>query len=149
MKHIIILITVIAMVFSTSTVVASATMVTTDYTEKSISLTEMELFWMNTSSIHLGMSFSGDTVSCSGLIRGNANINRITATFTLRRVNTNGTLTTVRTWSGLSSSTNTLRFEGTHLPVRRGETYRLEVTATLTTTSGIRETVTDSITRTY
>jgi hypothetical protein len=105
--------------------------------------------WSNVNSITLSMNFSGTTVTCSGLINGTTNVSSITATFVLRRVNTNGTLTTLRTWSNITSNTRILTFTDTYSPVNRGQTYRLDVTAVVTTTTGARETVSDFIIRTY
>jgi hypothetical protein len=111
--------------------------------------TMIEPLSATTTSVDLALSYSGTTVSCSSLIRGQPNVNRIVATYTLRRVNANGTTTTVRTWSNLTSNTRTLTFTGTFSPVSRGQTYRLDLVATVTTTSGVTETVRGTVTRTY
>jgi len=147
MKRAIIMVIVFAITLSMSVITTSAG--TSNQQAASNGIIEIEPFWVNTNSIVLGITYSGTTASCSGRIRGNSNVNSITATFTLRRVNSNGTLTTVRTWSGLSSNTSSLNFSGTHSSVSSGQTYRLDVTATLTTTSGVRETVSQSFTRAY
>jgi len=145
MKRAIIIVTVLVMVFSLG--VVSASTAPSNNAIKEIP-PDMELDWANVTSISLGISYSGTTATCSGLIRGISSVNSISATFTLRRVNANGTTTLVRTWSE-SSSTSSLNFSGTYSLVSRGETYRLEVVATVTTTSGSSETVRDSFERTY
>jgi hypothetical protein len=145
MKRAIIIVMVFVMVLSLGVVSVSAA--TNNNAIKEIP-PDMELDWANVTSISLGISYSGTTATCSGLIRGISSVNSISATFTLRRVNANGTTTLVRTWSE-SSSTSSLNFSGSHSPVSKGETYRLEVSAVVTTTSGGRETVWDSVTRTY
>jgi hypothetical protein len=146
MKRVIILLTVLVVALSCNTVSASAA--TTYFIVENAKPIEMELFWVNATSIDLGISFSGNTATCTGRIKGKSDVNSITATFTLKK-NTNGTLTTVKIWSGLYSNSNSLNFSGTYSPVSKGETYRLEVTATLTTTSGDKETVSDYIDKKY
>jgi hypothetical protein len=100
-------------------------------------------------TIDLGISYSATTATCTSLIRGQPNVNRIVATFTLSRINANGTATVVRTWSNVTSNTRTLTFSGTFSPVSRGQTYRLDLVAAVSTTNGTTETVRGSITRTY
>jgi hypothetical protein len=104
--------------------------------------------WANVNSISLTLSFSGTTANCSGRISGRSDVNSILATFTLRRVNSDGTTTFLRNWAS-SSNTSSLNFSASHSPVTKGETYRLEVSAVVTTTSGGREMVWDSVERTY
>jgi hypothetical protein len=132
-------------------VVMAVSLSTTAIATNSISQsnTLIEPFSQTTNSIDLTLTYSGTTATCTALIRGQTNVNRIVANFTLSRVNANGTSTVVRTWSNLTSSTRTLTFSGTFSPVSRGQTYRLDLVATVTTTSGITETVRGSITRTY
>jgi hypothetical protein len=110
---------------------------------------EIEPFWNNVSSIILDISYSGTTATCTGMIIANANVNHISATFTLHRINANGSSTLVRTFPTANANGRVLTFEGAFSPVSRGQTYRLDVVATVTTTSGVRETVRNSITRTY
>ena len=148
MKRIISLLVAIATALSMGVVTTSALTAADEYTAKVVNPPGMELFWVSVSDIKLDISFSGSTASCSGRIAGNANVNSITATFTLKRVNTNGTTTTVKTWNE-SSSSRTLNFSGTYSPVSSGQTYRLEVSATAKTTSGGSESVSDSFTKKY
>ncbi|MGI6576550.1 MAG: hypothetical protein ACOX1Q_00590 [Eubacteriales bacterium] len=54
----------------------------------------------------------------------------ITATVVLARKNANGSLTAVKTWSGLSATGDMLIFDGTYY-VTTGYTYRLTITATV------------------
>ena len=148
MKRAIILLALFATVLSINTISASA-LVSADYPEEIADPGGAVICWVNVNTIDLDIVYSGNTASCSGRIRGKSDVNSITATFTLRRVNANGTTTLVSTWSGLSSSTNSLNFSGTYSPVSVGETYRLSVTATLTTTSGVSETVSHSFDKKY
>jgi hypothetical protein len=142
-KRVMAILIAFALVFSLS---ATAAANTGSQMQSNISI---EPFSQTTTMIDLALSYSGTTISCSSVIRGQPNVNRIVATYTLRRVNANGTTTTVRTWSNLTSNTRTLTFTGTFSPVSRGQTYRLDLVATVTTTSGVTETVRGSITRTY
>ncbi|MCL2019952.1 MAG: hypothetical protein FWG70_09370 [Oscillospiraceae bacterium] len=144
MKHIISVFVVLATALSVTAIPAFAE---TNYSTRIESPSEWVLTWDNVSSIDLGISFSGSTATCSARIRGYSNVNKITATFTLKRVNSNGTMTTLKTWSE-SSSTNSLIFSDTYSPVSKDEIYRLEVTATVTA-NGIGETVSDSAVMTY
>lgn len=144
MKRIITIALALIMVISMNaiTVIATANTGKTD-------LEESGGRWVNASLIVLDLSYSGDKVTCTGRIKGYSDVNSITATFTLKRVNDNGTLTTVKTWPNLTSSSNSLNFLDTYSPVSKGQTYRLEVSATLVTTGGVSETVSDSIQKKY
>ena len=105
--------------------------------------------WTFVNSIILDIHYSGTTATCTSMIIGTVDVNRIVATFTLHRVNANGTSTLVRTFPTVTANGRVLTFDGTYSPVSRGQTYRMEVVATVTSTSGRQETVRDSVTRTY
>ncbi|MCL2083311.1 MAG: hypothetical protein FWH04_08790 [Oscillospiraceae bacterium] len=97
--------------------------------------------WANVSSVNLGLSFSGTTATCSGSITGYSGTTKITATYVLRRKNSNGTYTVVKTFPTQTVNGSTLRFSGT-ASITTGYTYRLTVTATVTR-NGTNETVTN------
>jgi len=145
MKRAIILTVIFSMLLSLGVISASA--IAMDNTVKKEN-PDMELMWVNTNRIDLGISYSGTTASCAGFIEGKSFVVNITATFTLRRVNSDGTTTTVATWYETSNG-SLLGFSASYSPVSKGQTYTLSVSATLITSSGGRETVSDSITRTY
>ena len=107
MKRIISLLVAMATAFSMGVFASASTIIAEEYSEKIVNPPGMELFWVNVASIDLGLTYSGNVVTCSGTIRGNANVNSISATFTLSRQNANGTFTAVKTWSR-SSNTRTL-----------------------------------------
>lgn len=95
--------------------------------------------WANTSDISLSLSFSSGTAMCSGLIIGKPGTTKINATFYLQIKNMNGTFSTVKTWSGLTSNNVFLTFSGTN-SVTSGQTYRLRCDAIITR-NGSTETV--------
>lgn len=148
MKRIFSLFVAVATALSMGIISTSAMTAGQENFEKAVNPPGLELYWVNTASIEQNISFSGNTATCTGVIRGNANVNSITATFTLRRVNSNGTLTTLKTWNS-SSNSRTLNFSGTYSTVTKGETYRLSVSAVVTTSGGSSENVSDSFTKTY
>jgi len=97
--------------------------------------------WENVSDISITLSSSNNTASTNVSIFGRAGTTSINATITLSRVNSNGTLTTVRTWSNQSSQNSTFTFSGTHA-ITSGNTYRISVSATVIR-NGVSETVSD------
>lgn len=88
-------------------------------------------FWANTSGIDVTLSISGTTASCSAVVEGYSGTTKITADVTLERKATNGTYTTVKTWSNQSVSGTRLLFSETYT-ITSGYTYRLTVTAKVT-----------------
>jgi hypothetical protein len=148
MKRTVALLAIFALAFSLNSIAASAA-AGSDCSENNGNQSGAGLLWVNATSISLNISYSGSTATCTGTIKGISTVNSIKATYTLKRVNSDGSLTTVKTWSNLSSSTSYLNFDGTYSTVSKGERYRLEVSATLTTTGGVKETVSDYIEKTY
>jgi hypothetical protein len=73
-------------------------------------------------------------------VTGVSGTTRITATVYLQRKPVNGTYTTIKTWSGLSSNNLIFSFSDTH-PVTSGFTYRLRLDATVTR-NGTSESIT-------
>jgi hypothetical protein len=147
MKQVIVFLAMFAITLSVGGIAASAAVI--DSHSNADDSEEMTLRWTNIEAIILDMSFSGNSVTCTGKIRGYSNVIGITATFTLKQVNSNGTLATLKTWSRVSSSTSILNFSGTYSPVNAGQTYRLEVSATVRITGGATETVNGYIDKTY
>ena len=98
--------------------------------------------WSYVSSVTLNMLFSKNSVSASGTIRGTSDVSSISATYTLKVKETNGTYTTVHTWPTVYASGRNLSFSGT-ASVQSGKTYRLYVSATVTTSNGNTEYVSD------
>jgi hypothetical protein len=94
--------------------------------------------YTNVSYVNMNLTFSGTTANCSSTIQGLSGTTSITATYTLQRKETNGSYTTLKTWTP-SASGMTLRLNETHT-VTSGYTYRLSVTASVTR-NGTTETV--------
>lgn len=90
----------------------------------------IEPFWDNTTSVEVNLSFSGSKAICGACVIGKVNATKITATVVLARKNSNGTYTTVKTWSGLQTTDYVLIFDGTYY-VSTGYTYRLNITSTV------------------
>ena len=95
-------------------------------------------FWDNIWSISLGLSRSGGNVNWSGDVVGFPGTTRITATFTLERVDDFGRFAFVNSWSHSTNSAVLMASGST--PGAVG-TYRLTITTTVTR-HGINETVT-------
>lgn len=98
--------------------------------------------WTNTVSIDLSLGFNGSQALCGAVVTGRTGTNIITGTVTLARRNTDGTYSTVKTWSGLQTYSDELLFDGTYY-VATGYTYRLTIVATVYY-DGIGETVSGS-----
>jgi len=105
------------------------------------------LFWDNADSVILDIRFSGNTATCSAMIEGKSNMSSIKADFALKRADANG-LTTLKTWTGRSSSTGVLDFSETYSAATKGETYVFEVTATVTA-GGTTEKISDYVQKNY
>jgi len=102
--------------------------------------------WANVSDITLSMTYSGGAVNWRGIIQGKSNVVRIDATFTLEKLNANGKYEYVDSWT---ASTTTMKLDKSGSKTTAKGTYRLSVKATVTTTSGATETVTDSLVKTF
>jgi hypothetical protein len=111
------------------------------------------LMWANTQSVALSLSFSGSTATASSVIVGKSNTSSISATYTLKEKNANGTYSVKYTWPAVSVSGTILTFANKVTPsnvtITSGKTYRLYVTAVVTNTSGSAETVDDYLEKTY
>jgi hypothetical protein len=96
--------------------------------------------WDNVNSITPSLSISNAVATCSVTVIGRPGTTRITAVVYLQQRNSNGTWSSIRTWSGISTNSSILTWSGTH-PVTAGQTYRMRVDATVTR-NGTNETVT-------
>jgi hypothetical protein len=85
-------------------------------------------YWQNTDIVDTQLSFSGAKAITYARVIGKAGVTKITATVTLQRKNASGTLTTVKTWSGLEALGEELVFNDSYYVVR-GYTYRLTISA--------------------
>ena len=103
--------------------------------------------WLNTSVVTLGISFSSGTAYCDGLIIGQQNVSKIVATFTLLKKNANGTYVAYYSWAAVTANNTWLSFAQS-CSVTTGQ-YRLQVSAVVTNTSGVSETVTTYSDREY
>lgn len=102
-------------------------------------------FWVNVSSITLSMTYSGGAVQWRGIVQGKANTASINANFRLEKQNSNGNYVLIDTWT---ASTKTTKLDKSVSIVGSRGIYRLTVTATVKSTSGVSETVTDSLVKT-
>jgi hypothetical protein len=98
--------------------------------------------FINVMRVDLGLTFSGTTANCSGVIEALPGTSEITATFTLQRRESNGTYTNIRHWVQ-GADGNVLRFSGTH-PITTGHTYRLSMTARVIR-NGVFEFISDRV----
>jgi hypothetical protein len=87
----------------------------------------IHIMLVNTDSAKATLNFSGTRAACSAVVDGKSGTTKITATALLKRVNSNGT-TTVKTWSGLSTTSESPYFDSSYY-VARGYTYELEIDA--------------------
>jgi|GEM_PF-5428262 len=93
------------------------------------------------------MNFSSGTANCSGTIIGNSNVKKIEATFQLLKKNTSGQFVSYYTWPKVTANGNYLTWSGS-CSVTPG-VYRLQVTAIVTNTSNVSETVTTHYDKEY
>jgi len=101
---------------------------------------EIMPFWDNVNSITPSLSISNGIATCSVTVIGRPGTTKITAVVYLQQKNSNGSFTTIKTWSGISANSSVLTWSATH-PVTVGQTYRLRVDTTVTL-NGKNETVT-------
>jgi hypothetical protein len=101
--------------------------------------TSIGIFWTNTTLVSVNLSFDDGKGICGAYVLGKSGTTKITGTVVLARKNANGSLTPVKTWSGLSTTGDLLLFDGTYY-VTTGHTYRLTITATVYR-DGVGETV--------
>lgn len=88
------------------------------------------LYWVNADKVDVYLSVDGSTATCTANVVGKPGTEKITATAVLARKNSNGSYTTVKTWSNLSASGESLYFDETY-HVSSGYGYRLTVDATV------------------
>ncbi len=88
------------------------------------------VLWINTASVSVSLSFDGSEALCGACVIGVTGTSEITGTAVLARKNSNGTYTTVKTWSNLSAEDDILVFDGSWY-VTTGYTYRLTFTTTV------------------
>ena len=86
--------------------------------------------WVYTTSVEVNLSFVGSKAICGACVIGKASTTEITGTVVLDRKNSDGTYSTVKTWSGLRASGSMLIFDMTYY-VSTGYTYRLSITSTV------------------
>ena len=79
--------------------------------------------------INADLSFTGTRADCEASVVAVSGTDYITATVTLKRKNVDNTYTTIKTWSGLYASGNTLDFSN-YRYVTSGYDYKLTIVAT-------------------
>lgn len=87
----------------------------------------MQPMWTNTDVVSADLVFYGDCADCAAIVYGKSGTTKITATAVLSRVTSSGTYA-VKTWSGLSTSGDTLYFDGQYY-VASGYTYEFQINA--------------------
>jgi len=97
--------------------------------------------WENTNDVRLDLYFADGEAECVGIINGISGTSKISATFKLERKGLFG-WSLENSWSK-SSNGESLSFYETDA-VSKGSTYRLSVTAKVTT-DGVTETVNTSV----
>lgn len=81
------------------------------------------------------LSFSGSSASCTASIAPSEASAKVTASMTLYRVNSNGTLSTCASWPS-KTGTGYLSFSQKHSSARSGNTYRLVISGTVKDSTG-------------
>lgn len=87
-------------------------------------------YWSQTSAITIGLSFDGGKGTLSYSVLGNSGTTKITGVAVLERLNSNGTYSTVYTWTGISINSDYLPWNSTYY-VSTGYTYRFTFTCTV------------------
>ncbi len=87
--------------------------------------------WTNCSSIELGITYSDGTVSWTGSVLGNSDIKKITANYTLEKLNDKGKYVFVDDWTGLETTTRTILNSGASISGMSRGTYRLILSGTV------------------
>lgn len=101
-------------------------------------------FWDNTQSISVSMTIDNGAARMTGWVIGNIGTESITVNASLVRLNTNGSVQHIASWTGLEAVGGIWIWDRTH-HVARGHTYRLALTATVVL-NGVSEVVTHGIT---
>jgi len=102
--------------------------------------------WVNVTTISLSMNYSGGKVSWNGVISCNTTMSKITATYKLQKIETSSS-TLVGTWPDSKNSSSFLSSSNSATTPKG--TYLLSVSATVTNSAGVSETVTDSLVKTF
>lgn len=133
-----------ALVLSCLLLVGSVQVFAVAASQQSIPQITIQPQWINVALIQLSMSYSGGNVNWSGLITGNSNTASIVATYKLEQIN--GNTTTIKGKWPDSTYTSTFLFSSNSAAATQG-IYMLSVSAVVTNTSGVSETVTDFLIR--
>jgi hypothetical protein len=86
------------------------------------------LEWVNTDCVIVELAFTGLKANCTARVIGKPGTTKITAEAILQRINTDGSLTTIKKWSGLEAIGNEMYFDKDYY-VKDGYTYRLTINA--------------------
>ena len=123
-----------------------------NYTTNAATLKEEELVnelnWQNAATISLNMTFSGGTITSTGIITGQNGTTAISATFVLARRNANGTFTEVDRWTARNGTNGMILSTSRSTRNLSVGTYRLSTTASVTR-NGRVETVTGNHSATF
>lgn len=101
--------------------------------------------WDSGAKVQPSMSYSGGKVQCKASISGNSSITKIVADISLQKRNSNGSYTTIKTWSA-TSNTRALSFVESY--TTGTGTYKMVVTAKIYNGSSY-ETISNSTIATY
>jgi hypothetical protein len=96
--------------------------------DKNAADSAVHVMYVNTNDAKVCLNFTGDRAECAGFIDAKSGTTKITATGILKRVNSDGTTTTVKTWSGLSAAGEELDIDKAYY-VDSGYTYEFEIDA--------------------
>ena len=98
--------------------------------------------WDNTSEISRELTFSGTTAVGTATIYGEPGTTKITGQMFLQELKISGRYETIVTWSSRTTTSRILDLSDNAIRRESGVTYRLMVTATVTNSVGVDETIT-------
>ena len=103
--------------------------------------------WLNINSISLSLSYGSNKANVGCNINAKVDTASISADFVLQEQN-GSSWSTVYTWP-TQTATGRYLFFSDSVAATQGKTYRFKVTAKVTNTAGVSETVTDYIDKKY
>jgi hypothetical protein len=91
----------------------------------------VSLQYINTKTVAIGLSISGDTASCSAVVLGESGTTGISVTMSLERRGSTGSYTTIKTWP-TESANGTICSVSKIYAVVSGYTYRVHAEVAVT-----------------
>jgi hypothetical protein len=103
--------------------------------------------WVNTQSISLNMSYGSGLIEWTGKIVGYPNTTKISVSYMLFKKTAGGSYTLVDSWTNLTTYSSYLNSTGSAAAVLG--TYKLSMTGTVTSSTGVVESIHDSLEKTF